>query len=593
MLRENNCTPTEELADESDDNWESYSSDDSDDEADTVDDSAAIQRQNQPNRKNVGITDTIARLQQSISSQNNSVEGVEKLFDATSREDRTTVKDETSETISVISEQQTDPDTSITQSEDDVNAAVKPVDTSITQSEDEVNVKSVATAVQKKVCLTYETIVNEAMEVVEGTDGAKTCISNGRPPNGNYSFNLQGTKQPVSQLGSRNSNTGGSSSNADLSNNDVEMEDINKPAKILTRIDNIGYTRSTSTMDSSVCFCCLIDGCSFESNDLSDLLSHIEEHPVEWLGFCHTCNTQIHNKRLQLMMEFKHMTEAHYNKKNENDDKMDNVGKPSFIKCKLLPGDKLSKMKEAEIAAKAEKLSITPIPTTSSSTSSVPKFLKITNVKSLTMTTAATKSNSPSPSPSPLPSLVISKVVSLNSSSREYGDSEMVSLKEWGKHPTLKSQKNCKKMLRDICLYALYKCMDINCAFTTDNSDKMLTHLRNHENSPRTVSGDPSWLECSYCDEIADSVTLLTKHIQEEHQSSIFQCPYCFYRSCVAYNVVVHLDQFHQNEKKSVLVCNGKPRLLSTEKALIEKSRAENIRPLRCSEGKFKTFKIS
>lgn len=494
------------------------------------------------------------------------------------QEDQPNVKDEgTSESISASSEQL---DASITQSEEENADAVK-------SSEN-------GTEVQKKVTLTYETIVSEAMEI-DGEEAdavnkaktglAKTCVSNGRPPNGNHSFNLKVIGTTTSQLGSRN-NPAGTSSNADLSNNDVDMEDINKPAKILTRIDNIGYTRSTSTIDSSVTFCCLINQCGFESKDLSDLLTHIDDHySVEWFGFCYTCNTTIHNNRVQLMMEFKHMTQTHYNKKEDNEftGKADNTGRSSFIKCKLLPGDKLSKLKEAEIAAKAEQLSINPKPSTSSSTKAEPMFLKIANVTSLT--TTATKSNSPSPSPA----IVIAKVVSLNSCSREYDDSEMVSLKAWKKERPTKSQKNCKKMLRDICLYALYKCMETNCAFTTDNAESMLTHLLNHENSPQAdnATNVPSYLECSYCDVVKDTCTRLVKHIQEEHQSSIFQCPYCFYRSCVAYNVVVHLNQFHKSEKKSVLVCNGKPRLYATEKALIEKSRGENIRPLRCTEGKF------
>lgn len=535
-----------------------------------VDNSEVIQRQ--PNRKNVGIIDTIARLQQSISSQANAtnVEGVEKLSESMSQEDKGSVKDEgSSETVSIVSEQQVDADTSITESDDTIANAAK-------SDESEIQIEA-----EKKIPVTYEAIVSEAMQVDSENvrDKAKQCVSNGRSPNGNYSFNFKGTDRPSSELGSRNGNLGGSSSNADSTNTDVDMVDINKPAKILTRIDNIGYTQSTNALDSSVTFCCLINECGFESTDLSDLLNHIEEHPVEWFGFCHTCNAQVKDTRMQLMMEFMHMTQTHYNKKYDDDltDKS-NTGKPSFIKCKMLPGDKLSKLKEDEMAARAEQLSLNPTPSTSSSVKIETKFLKIANVKTLTLDAKSLKVVDKS---STLP-MVITNVVSLGSASKEYNDSELVSLKEWGTSPAKKLQKHCKKMLRDICLFALFKCMDINCAFTTDNAETMLIHLRNHEN----VSSEPSWLECSYCDIVADSCALLVKHIQDEHQSSIFQCPYCFYRSCAAFNVVVHLKQFHPSEKKSVLVCNGKPRLYATEKALIEKSRGENIRPLRCTEGK-------
>lgn len=533
-----------------------------------VDDSVVVV-QRQPNRKNVGITDTIARLQQSISSQGNSsnVEGVEKLPDTTSRED--SFKDEiNSETISVVSDP-VDPNTSITQS------------ATAEKSTDSEN----PTEEEKKVPVTYETIVSEAMQlepkVGDGTENVKKCVSNGRSPNSNHSFSFRGTS--VSQLGSRNGNFGGSSSNADSTNLDVDMVDVNKPAKTLIRIDNIGYTRSA---DSNVSFCCLIDECGFESPDLSNLLYHIEEHPVEWFGYCFSCNAQIENDPVQLMMEFKHMTTAHYNKKEDSDsnDTSNVPGKTTLIKCKLLPGDKLSKLKEEEITAKAEQLNLNPKPSTSSSIKCETKFLKIANVKSLTSIDAKSRSM-PILTPIDVKSRsvpMITNVVSLGTASREYKDSEIVSLKEWLSNPTTKLQKYCKKMLRDICLYALYKCMDVHCSFTTDNAENMLIHLRNHDNE----NGHPSWLECAYCDIVADSCTLLVKHIQEEHQSSIFQCPYCFYRTCAAFNVVVHLKQYHPSEKKSVLVCNGKPRLYATEKALIEKSRGENIRALRCTEGK-------
>lgn len=522
-----------------------------------VDDSVVVV-QRQQNQKNVGITDTIARLQQSISSQGNStnVEGVEKLTDTPSREDAASFKDEmNSETISVVSEP-VDSNTSTAQSA---------TATKSTDSENPIEE-------EKRVPVTYETIVSETMQletkIVEGTENVKNCVSNGRSPNSSHSFSFKGTS--VSQLGSRNGNFGGSSSNADSTNLDVDMVDVNKPAKTLIRIDNIGYTRSA---DSNVSFCCLIDECGFESPDLSNLLYHIDEHPVEWFGYCFSCNAQIENDPVQLMMEFKHMTTAHYNKKEDSDsnDTSSVPGKTTMIKCKLLPGDKLSKLKEEEITAKAEQLNINSKPSTSSSIKGETKFLKIANVKSLTSIDAKSSS---------VP--MITNVVSLGSTTRQYKESEIVSLKEWLSNPTNKLQKYCKKMLRDICLYALYKCMDVQCSFTTDNAENMLIHLRNHDNE----NGHPSWLECAYCDIVADSCTLLVKHIQEEHQSSIFQCPYCFYRTCAAFNVVVHLKQYHPSEKKSVLVCNGKPRLYATEKALIEKSRGENIRALRCTEGR-------
>lgn len=548
------------MVDESDDNWESCSSDASEDEVEVVaNESEAMQRQT--NRKNVGIIDTIARLQQSISSQgsSNNVDGVEKLPERVEKVESKqleTNKQKSDLVITSVVSNHQDPDTLTTQSEKEISSAVK------------------------SIALTYETIVSEAMQSDnedKGSPNVKGCVSNGRSPNINYSFNLKGISQSLAHLGSRNS-PGGSSSNADSTSNDVDMVDVNTAGKILTRIDNIGFTRSTS-VDSTVTFCCLIDECGFESTDLSHLLSHIDDHPVQWSGYCYTCNGQVKDGPMQLMMEFMHMTSTHYNKKEDDEmgDKA-SAGKSSFIKCKLLPGDKLSKSNEEEIAAKARQLSTTGSKPSASQINLTGKpTFKIASVKSLTPNIQSlTTSDKPA-------SLVIANVVSLGSAIQEFDNGDPVSLVTWGRKPTNKLQKYCKRMLRDICLYALYKCMDVNCSFTTDNSENMLTHLRNHEN----ISNESSMLECSYCDIVADSCALLIKHIQDEHQSSIFQCHYCFYRSCAAFNVIVHLKQFHPSEKKSVLVCHGKPKLYATEKALIEKYRRENIRALRCTEGKF------
>lgn len=572
---------TEQLIDESDDNWESYSSDDSDDDsaAEVAAEEPSVAIQRPPNRKNVGIIDTIARLQQSISAQGTSstVEGGDKSADSVSIDDN--VKDEAQS--NVVAEQEVDPK----------------------KQDNEVAKEAPSTDKDNEDPVTYEAIVSETMKVNTETadDKAKKCVSNGRSSNGSFSFNLMGTAHSASQFGSRG--CGGSSSNAHSMNNDVDMMDTDPPRKILTRIDNIGYTRSSA--DGSVSFCCLIDDCGFESVDLTNLLYHIDDHAgIQWFGYCYSCNAQIETEQVQLMMEFRHMTMAHYQKKDEDDfnaDKAANEEKP-FIKCKLLPGDKLSKLKEEEIAAQAGQLQgrTSATPSTSATRS---RFIKITSVRGLTDNMKSLSATDSQPKidarPSKEPAIPIAKetgftianVVSLGSTSREYSDTELVSLKEWVNKPTNKLQKNCKKMLRDICLYALYKCMDISCAFSTDNPDHMLIHLRNHENN---MSNDaPSWLECAYCDILADSCQTLVKHIQEEHQSSIFQCPYCFYRTCAAFNVVVHLKLYHSNEKKSVLVCNGKPRLYQTEKTFIEKSRKENIRPLRCTEGKCWKRKIS
>lgn len=171
-------------------------------------------------------------------------------------------------------------------------------------------------------------------------------------------------------------------------------------------------------------------------------------------------------------------------------------------------------------------------------------------------------------------------------------DSSGLSIKPWI-DSTLKTKDKCMKMLSKRCLYALYKCMDINCSFFTSFAENMITHLQNHDSRSASKMDNPSeesaWLECAYCDLISDSSLSLVQHIRDEHSCSLYQCSYCFYRSCTASNVVFHLKQFHESLKKSVLVCNGNVRLFTAKRAAIEMNRSKNIRPLRCSEGKCST----
>lgn len=303
---------------------------------------------------------------------------------------------------------------------------------------------------------------------------------------------------------------------------------MNKKAKI--QVFNIEYTCSADPIDS-ISFCCLINQCGFNSTDLNEFLFHIDYHPQKWCGWCYSCEEQIHDYQQNLVIELQHMTEAHYSKKE-------------------LAGHKPSYTED-----------ITPPPCS--------KFE--TYFRGIPNETLSTTNDS---------------IEDLKLSTIEYNDPQEATLTLWGNR-TGKSQQHYEKMLLDTSLYALYKCMGENCSYTTANAENMVTHLGNHEMS--YASHDDllnNWLECAYCDEPFIKTLLLVKHVQNEHKSSIFQCPYCFYRSCAEYNVIVHLNQFHQSEKERVLVCNGNTKSYATEKALIEKCRSKNVRPLRCNERK-------
>lgn len=143
-------------------------------------------------------------------------------------------------------------------------------------------------------------------------------------------------------------------------------------------------------------------------------------------------------------------------------------------------------------------------------------------------------------------------------------------------------------------LYATYKCMAINCRFTCKNSSYMFAHWKRHEHdeaqrlmrsasSPPLPAAERSWLECAYCELHADTETALLQHIIGEHEPCLFQCAFCFYRTCAAHNVIEHQLALHANKgAQLVLACPGKTKSLYAEMQLIEKLRAQFVAQLQC-----------
>lgn len=282
----------------------------------------------------------------------------------------------------------------------------------------------------------------------------------------------------------------------------------------LCLIENFACTRSA---DNTVSYHCFIENCVFETQNLGTLVEHLPEE--KWLGFCHTCDDQIYNHRVPLLLEVQHWDRCHRHE----------IGTSVVFQSY----NRQSKLEQAVYLAKAKCLD--------------------DGVD--------------------------------DSTDERYG---LISLKPWTHNPTLKSQVNCKNMLRKKCLYALHKCMDINCAFTTSSDQSMLIHLEQHENS--AVSADdavvrPSWLECAYCDLLTTTRSSLVEHIREVHGTSSYQCPYCFYRSCIAWNLSYHLKKFHESRINSILVCPGKAPD-PVDRTTIEEGQSKYVYPLRCFDSK-------
>lgn len=556
--------------DADDNEWESCSSDgnESDTAVATEDNVSDIPKP--PNRKNKRIYDTLSRLYKSISMQKSSA--------STKSSSSIKSSSSTKSKLSKKSALQSRPIDSVyikteTTEKTLSDGTVATVTTNAGENPSNADNQSIIQAAAK-----VEYIVKSGPK-----NGQSSSGSNGKPENSSNNTNLNNQQE--------------------LSNNGTHSV-INQPndykTKYINRIENIGYSITNDIKE----FYCLIPACIYETEILENLLSHIEDHDKQWSGHCHVCGKMVSDTVYPLMLELKHMNDVHLENNSVENNDMDQNEKKPFLKFRRLSGDKLSKVTETtkptilnqtQLTSKLQTIVLTPekpaieivaVNSLASKPQPQPQFLKISNITSYNPLNVS-KTNSTNDS-----NLNISNVISLH-----INNEETVCIKPWlPKISTQKLPTFCKKMLCDIGLFSLFKCMGISCLFTTNSADIMLQHLKNHdkhaeqqlEHTSNMVDSfdSTSWLECSYCEEIADSCTWLVKHIQDEHRSSIFQCPYCFYRTCAADNVVVHLKIYH-TENARVLVSDDKGKLLNSELTHIYKCREQNVRTLQCGEGKF------
>lgn len=179
-------------------------------------------------------------------------------------------------------------------------------------------------------------------------------------------------------------------------------------------------------------------------------------------------------------------------------------------------------------------------------------------------------------------------------------DTQKVPLKPWlQKHDTDDVAMGVEDQLRSITLYALYKCMAKNCIFSTNDAEKISTHMADHEKlvqfymrtkkivhlSRRLKSG---WLECAYCSYIADSRFSIVDHTKREHASSPFQCSHCFYRTIEIANMHSHIVLHHALEDNiSILLCEAQPKWVNTERMELLENRVKYVVPFECNHGNY------
>lgn len=136
--------------------------------------------------------------------------------------------------------------------------------------------------------------------------------------------------------------------------------------------------------------------------------------------------------------------------------------------------------------------------------------------------------------------------------------------------PWIDGDNASKLSMSFITQFALFKCMHENCIFSTNNENDWIQHIDDHIKfidvlaKRYGLTNDDlrnhqiRFRECAYCPAKKESNDGITWHIAEEHDRSIFQCAYCFYRTIEIDCIALHCDVFHAKDSQIILMTGFK-----------------------------------
>lgn len=351
--------------------------------------------------------------------------------------------------------------------------------------------------------------------------------------------------------------------------------------KVVKCVENIAWVSGCMGVWEFKCFAG--DCCEYRSTRLKDIMSHVREHAETWSGTCLLCKEDFSTDGMPLPLskEVEHWEEFHLPKT-----KQINESQPAAAGVKNYPEIEPATPSAVVVAAAAD-VTIRPM-------------IKCRRVSGDRLSTMAPINQAPgqlqissaiSLSSAAIINFPVATTTVLNTSGSGCSGVNDNPLKPWTKCPLSKSMHATELLMREISLVALFKCMAKDCYFSTGDAKKMLQHLQYHEDyvSTQQISTNEqldhlSWLECCYCDTMVDTCNLLVQHIESEHKASIYQCPYCFYRSAATANVEAHLNEYHSRKDKMIMQCPGTAKQLHGEIILMLAAREKNVVPIQCGD---------
>lgn len=170
----------------------------------------------------------------------------------------------------------------------------------------------------------------------------------------------------------------------------------------------------------------------------------------------------------------------------------------------------------------------------------------------------------------------------IKESSVEKNELYHTALRPWLQKGTKKTLQAANAMLSALALTATYKCLGIGCSFFTIDVNIFRRHLLYHEKF--TSVDKANFMACAYCNFVCHShPDELLDHITKEHRFDKYQCHYCFYRSCVDFNVLTHQNNFHKMKPRAIFQIESREiRDYQAELELVKKRRIEVVPPIVC-----------
>ncbi|XP_070496080.1 transcriptional regulator ATRX homolog [Chironomus tepperi] len=123
------------------------------------------------------------------------------------------------------------------------------------------------------------------------------------------------------------------------------------------------------------------------------------------------------------------------------------------------------------------------------------------------------------------------------------------------KNHGFKDKETLNLMMSKSSLFSLFKCMGINCCYTTISYENFLDHLNIHMEENCSIKD--YFLNCPYCLDKSSCPIDLIEHYKHVHYNCIYQCNLCFYRAAEQQSVFDHQVHYHIKDSKNhkILEC--------------------------------------